>query len=610
MVEGVAGLTALGVNGLLMELTNRPRRGDIDMDWKRLDAARRDAGAIEVDLIEAYAQGRIKRRDFMKRGAIIGMSVPFMGAIIAACGSDDDSGGGDDGGGSTDTTGGTGGGGSGAAGGSLIVGIQQGDSATGLDPVNMIDLGTYNVVSQSFEYLVGLGDDGNIAPTALATNWTPNDTGDVWTFELREGVTWQDGSEFTSEDVAATMDRLVEVGNAGLDGVIDVGSVDFSDPAVAVFTLVEPNGNFPVLVSLFNAQSVITPTDFTNGTTLDERPSGTGAWILDSFDASTFSASFVRNPDWWGGQTPLDSTELRGFADIGTAVTAMQSRDIDAIQQFSVIGGEGLLDDGSFTLLTPPSSAHRQVWFNLNEPQFAEKSIRQAFAWSLDRQQMVDTLFAGRAEIGNDHPVLSSLPFYDPDAVEQRSRDVEQAQALLAEAGVDSLDVTLQTGDLQDIPDLAAIIQQNAAEVGINVTVNTQSNSTFYEAGWCPQLYGVPSSDIDTLPCETSFPFGIVDYGHRPTPDIFLGSALSTGGVWNSSNYANPEFDAQLSAYRTAVDVEGQTAAISEIQQILWEDVPAMYPYFFNYLSGHDESVEGVQATALGHTILSAATKG
>ena len=584
------------------------------MDWKRLDAARRDAGAIEVDLIEAYAQGRIKRRDFMKRGAIIGLSVPFMGAIIAACGSDDDSGDDGGGGGSTDTTGGTSGGGSGATGGSLIVGIQQGDSATGLDPVNMLDLGTYAIVSQSFEYLVGLGPDGNIAATALATAWTPNETGDVWTFDLREGVKWQDGSDFTSADVAATMDRAAEAGNPGLQDVIAVGAVDASDPLKAVFTLEEPNGNFPVLVSLFNAQSLITPVDYANGDTLDARPAGTGAWILDSFDATTFSANFVRNPDWWGGETPLDSTEFRGFADNGTTVTAMQAGDIDVIQQFSVIGGEGLLaaeTSGEFNLLTPPSSAHRQVWFNLDAPDFAQKPLRQAIAWTLDREQMVTTLFDGRAEIANDHPILSSLPFYDPDAVEQRTKDIEMAKSLMAEAGVESLDVTLQIGDPQEIPQLARLIAQGAEEAGINITVNEQSNSTFYEAAWCPELYGtVVSSDPATLTCESSAYFGIVDYGHRPVPDIFLGSALSTGGVWNSSNFANAEFDASLSDYRQAVDVEGQTAAVGNMQKILWDEVPAAYPYFYNYLAGFGADVAGVEATALGHVITSAATKG
>ena len=131
------------------------------MDWKRLDQTRGSVGPVEVDLIEAYAQGRIRRRDFVKRGTIIGLSVPFMGAIIAACGSDDDDGGSSDG--TTagteaagDTTAGTAAS-SGATGGNLIISIIQGDATSGLDPVNMLDLGTYNVLSQSFEYLVGLG---------------------------------------------------------------------------------------------------------------------------------------------------------------------------------------------------------------------------------------------------------------------------------------------------------------------------------------------------------------------------------------------------------------------------------------------------------------------
>ena len=586
------------------------------MDWKRFDRARESATPVELDLIEHYAQGKIRRRDFVKRGTIIGLSMPFMGSIIAACGGDDDDATpsvtdppgdatGEDTGGSattdeepTSTSPPT-------AGGSLIVAIQQGDANSGLDPVNMVDLGTYNVISQSFEFLVGLGDDGNIAPTALATAWTPNEAGDVWTFDLRPGVMWQNGGEFTSADVAATMDRLVAKANAGLAGVIEEGAVDASDPTKAVFTLVEANGNFPVLVSIFNAQSAITPADYSDGTTLDARPDGTGAWMLDSFDPSTFVTRFVRNPDWWGGQTPLDSIELRGFADLSTAITAMQSRDIDVIQQFTVLGGSGLLDDPNFTVLTPPAATHREVWFNTQQSQFTDKRIRQAIAWAVDRQFMVDTLFQGRAEVGNDHPVLSSLPFYDPDAVEQRVPDLELSAQLLADAGADGITTGLATGDILEIPQLGAIIQQNLAAVGIDVTVNTQSNSTFYSDAWCPG----PNADDPTLPCDNSAEFGIVDYGHRPTPDVFLGSALSTGGVWNSSNWTNPDFDARLSEYRRATDVAGQKAAIGEIQKILWDEVPIVMPYFYNYLSGHDNSVTGVQATALGHTIVSQASK-
>lgn len=135
--------------------------------------------------------------------------------------------------------------------------------------------------------------------------------------------------------------------------------------------------------------------------------------------------------------------------------------------------------------------------------------------------------------------------------------------------------------------------------------MNVQSNSTFYGDSWCP---GPNESDAN-LPCDGSSDFGIVDYGHRPTPDIFLSSALASGGVWNSSNYASEEFDGLLSDYRSAVDVEGQKTAIGQIQSVLHNDAPALYPYFFNYLAGHDASVSGVETTALGHMILSKASK-
>ena len=235
------------------------------MDHKKLDAHRRQVGEIENDLIDAYASNRINRRDFVRRGTILGLSAPFIGGVVAACSSDDDEGSTDAGStdsGSTDS-GSTDSGDSGGsdetpapAGGDLVAAIQQGDANSGLDPLNMLDLGTYCVLSQSFEYLVGLGPDGNVAASALATSWTPNADGTQWTFNLREGVTWQDGSPFTSADVAATIDRMVVAG-AGLAGIVSEGSRP--DDYTAVVNLDKANGNLPILVSIFNPQSLVTP---------------------------------------------------------------------------------------------------------------------------------------------------------------------------------------------------------------------------------------------------------------------------------------------------------------------------------------------------------------
>ena len=224
------------------------------MDWKSFDRVRRNVGPVHLDLVESYARGKISRRNFIRRGTIIGLSMPFIGAVISACGDDDDD----------SATPGTG---TGAAPGTSTAGQQGGiiriayqTPAATLDPIAMQDLGAYGLTAQSFEFLVTLGEDGELAP-GLAESWEPNEDGTVWTFNLRQGVTWQDGGDFTSADVAATMDRLVVAANAGLAGVIAEGAVDTTDPNVAVFNLEGANGNFPYLVSVFNAQTLITPVE-------------------------------------------------------------------------------------------------------------------------------------------------------------------------------------------------------------------------------------------------------------------------------------------------------------------------------------------------------------
>ena len=585
------------------------------MDWKRIDAARRAKGPVEADLVEAFATGKINRRNFVKRGTIVGLSVPFMGAIIAACGSDDDSGSepastGDapvDTAATTDAP-------SGGSGGEIIAGIQTGDANSGLDPLNMLDLGTYSVLSQSFEYLVGLGDDGNIAATGLATEWSPNDDGSQWTFKLRDGVEWMGGEgQLTAADAVATIERMVEVG-AGLDGVVGPGGAVAVDDTTLQIDLLSPNGNLPVLLSLFNPQSLVTPADYTSGTVLNERKTGTGAWMLEDFDPSSFRAKFVPNPNWWGGNVNLDSVVLQGFDDGGTKVAAMAAGEIDVIQDFSVNDGANLLTDENITVLTPPSANHRQLWFNTQLPSggpFTDPRVRQAVGFAIDRQQIVDTIYEGQALIANDHPVYPTLPYFDATQ-EQRTVDQEKARQLLSDAGYpDGIESTLQVGDIGEVPQIAAIVQANLAEIGIDLKVSVTPNSDFYGEYWCPGAsYGTdPELAGPGIPCGASADIGIVDYGHRPTPDIYFGRALATDGDWNSSNYNSAEFDSLFKDYQAAVDVDGQKTAVGQIQRLLHEDMPAVYHTFFNYLSGHSTSVKDVQTTALGHLLFQKATK-
>jgi peptide/nickel transport system substrate-binding protein len=569
------------------------------MDYSRLDPFRRQASAQELDLVEAYAAGRISRRTFMKRATILGLSLPTISMLIAACGTPAASGSAtgapsapaaSDGASAPPA--------SAAAGGTIRIAIQR---PVQVDPVLMQDLAGYGLVAQSFEFLAALDPATSDIGPGLATEWSPNDDNSVWTFKLREGVKWQNGGDFTADDVVATMARLVEAGNSGLQGVIDANSAKAIDPLTVEFTLVSANGNFPYLVSVFNAQTVITPADYATGTTLDAMPDGTGAWKLESYDVAT-GARFVRNDTWWGGATPLDAVEWTFFDETGPMVAAYQGGQIDAIVQFDVFSGTALFNDANFQVNEAKTANHRQIWFRTDTGQFTDKRVRQAVALSLDRDAMVQQLFQGRGEVANDHVIFSIYPYFDAAAPPQRTRDVAAAQALLTEAGVSGLTAQLHVAELQEIPDLAVLIQSQAAEAGITLTPAVESLDTFYGAQWCPAEPADP-------PCSGAAELGIVDYGHRSTPDVFLNSALKTGGVWNSSQYSSAEFDAAFAEFQAAVGVDAQKAACTKIQTILNEDVAISVPYTYSFLSGNAKTFSGVYSSALGQMFVSGASK-
>ena len=572
------------------------------MDYSELDKHRRSAVPLQLDTIEAFAAGRLSRREFMQRAAILGLSMGAISAIVAACGGTPASAGASaaaSAGASAAGSAAASAAGSAAVGGTMRVAAQK---PVKVDPVAMQDLGGYGITSQSFEFLCALTPNNlvDIGP-GLALKWTPNADGTVWKFDLRQNVKWQDGTPFTADDVVATMERLVTAGNSGLKGVLGPGGAVATDPNTVTFTLLGANGNFPYLVSVFNAQTLITPKAYAAGTTLDKSPNGTGAWKLTKYDPQT-GASFVRNEDWWGGKTPLDGLEFIFFDATGPMVTAYQGDQVDAIIQFDILTGKNLLDDPNFTPIVAPAALHRQIWMRCDTGQFAKKEVRQALAYTFDRPALVQQLFQGNAQLGNDHVIWEGYPYFD-SSVPQRKQDIEKAKSLLSTAGVSNLTATLHAGQLLEIPDLATLLKSQAAQAGITLNVAVESLDTFYGAQWCPDKPADP-------PCSGAAELGIVDYGHRGTPDVYLNAALKSKGIWNSSQYNSTAFDDAFKGFQTSVGVDAQKAACNKIETILLEDTPIGLPYFYNYLAGNSKKFNGpLYASGLGQMVFSAASK-
>jgi peptide/nickel transport system substrate-binding protein len=552
------------------------------MDYPKLDKVRRSAVPLQLDVVEAFAAGRLSRREFIQRATVLGLSTGAIGMVLAACSSASPSASGAAGG----TTGGT-----------IRIASQK---PVSVDPVAMQDLGGYGITAQSFEFLCTLNSKGTDIAPGLALKWTPNADGTVWTFDLRQNVKWHDGTAFTADDVVATMERLVKAGNSGLKGVLPPGGAVAKDPNTVVFTLSGGNGNFPYLVSVFNAQTLITPKAYVAGTTLDKVPAGTGAWKLKTYNQQT-GATFERNPDWWGGKTPLDGLQFIFFDATGPMVTAYQGQQVDAIVQFDVLSGKSLLTDPNFSIIATEAALHRQIWMRCDTGQFKDKRVRQALAYTFDRPALIQQLFQGKAQLGNDHVIWQGYPYFDA-SVPQRAQDIAKAKSLLAAAGVTNLTADLHAGQLLEIPDLATLLKSQAQQAGITLNVKVESLDTFYGAQWCPKTPADP-------PCSGAAELGIVDYGHRATPDVYLNAALKSKGIWNSSQYSSAAFDDAFTQFQTSVGVDAQKAACTKIETILNEDTPIGLPYFYNYLAGNSKKFTGVYSSALGQMIFSAASK-
>lgn len=560
----------------------------MDDTQRRVDAIRKDRSELENHIIDEYSAGKITRREFVRRGTVVGMSIPLVSFLAAACGG---------GGGGETTGGGTTPTATGAvqAGGNIRVALIQ--PATDPNPVIVKDEGGAGLIGSTGEFLSFSNAKLELEPK-IAESWSPNDDGTEWTFKIRQGVQFHSGKTLTANDVKTTFETLIDPKNASnalsaLGGVLSPGNTEAPDDATVVFNLDAPNGNFPTLVSSANYNAIIIPADLDPadwGKTFD----GTGPFKLESFTPKV-GAKFVRNDAYWGTKANPDSMELKFYDEEGPMIVAIQGDEVDFVEHFSVSGGKALLSDSNVQVISVETATHREMHMRTDMEPFTDKRVRQAIALSLDRNAMVEGLWEGRADLGNDSPFAPLYPSTDP-SVPQREQNIDQAKQLLADAGKTSFSVDLSTWNGFEIPDLAQLVKQYAEQIGVTVNVKIVGDDAAY---YGDAVFG-KSIWLDSV-------MGITDYGHRPVPNVYLSSAFTSKGTWNAAHFKNAQADQLIADYIGALDIDSQRAAAKKIQELLLDETPVVFPYFYNFLSAAKPNLKNAVSAATGQFDLSKA---
>jgi peptide/nickel transport system substrate-binding protein len=560
----------------------------MDDTQRRVDAIRKDRSELENHIIDEYSAGKITRREFVRRGTVVGMSIPLVSFLAAACGG---------GGGGETTGGGTTPTATGAvqAGGNIRVALIQ--PATEPNPIIVKDEGGAGLLGSTGEFLSFSNEQLELEPR-LAESWEPNADGTEWTFKIRQGVTFHSGATLTANDVKTTFETLVNPKNASnalsaLGGVLSPGNTEAPDDATVVFHLDAANGNFPTLVSSANYNAIIIPADLDPadwGKTFD----GTGPFKLESFTPKV-GAKFVRNDAYWGTKANPDSMELKFYDEEGPMIVAIQGDEVDFVEHFSVSGGQALLTDPNVQVIAIRTATHRQLHMRTDKDPFTDKRVRQAIALTLDRPALVDGLWDGKADLGNDSPFAPLYPSTDT-SVAQRAKNIDQAKQLLSDAGMaDGFSVELNTWKGFEIPDLAQLVKQYAAEIGVTVNLKITDDATYYGDA----VFG-SSPWLDSV-------MGITDYGHRPVPNVYLASVYTSKGTWNAAHFKNPQADELIGQYIAALDLDSQRSAAKQIQELLLDETPVSIPYFYNFLSAAKPNLLNAVSAATGQFDLSKA---
>lgn len=452
-----------------------------------------------------------------------------------------------------------------------------------LDPAQGSNDGEVLFNRSIYDYLIEARPDKSLAPN-LATEWTASEDGLNYTFTLREGVTFHDGSAFSSADVVFTFNRLKEIQSPALN-LLGEFEVSAPDAATVVFTIPAPNADFLYGVAdrfaLILKDGSTTPNQLAEGDNPYVNFNGTGPFTLTEYREGE-RAILTKNASYWSeGQPLLDSVEFVFINDPVTQVNALRSGEVDFIYKISPDQISGLEGEAGITLIQKPTNQHPVIRLRTDEGVGVDVRVRQAFKYATDREQLNELVLEGRGVIGNNDPIGPGFGIFFNSDIDNPTYDPDQAKALLAEAGYpDGISITLQTINVLGYDQLATVLQQQWAAAGINAEIQVNEEGFYYS----------DDNPDNWLKAE----LGITGWGDRPIPQGYLAQAYASDGIYNETHWSDPELDALILQAAVTSNQDARVAIYHQISAIFNERGPIIVPWFAPVFGATRENVQGL----------------
>lgn len=443
-----------------------------------------------------------------------------------------------------------------------------------LDPAAVTAVNDFRILMNVYDGLVRYKDGTLEVEPALAESWTISDDGTVYTFNLRDGVTFHDGTPFNAEAVKYNFDRMLDENHPQHDTgpfplaffFSAVEEVEVVDDLTVKFQLNAPYA--PFLSNLaYPTGLIVSPTAVQeNGADYGRSPVGTGPFKFAEWESNA-KVVVVRNDDYWEDTAKLEAVVFRPITDANTRVAELMAGGIDLMVEVPPDSLTQLSSDANFSVY---EQAGPHLWFlilNLKEGPFKDKKVRQAINYAIDKKALVENVLQGTAEVAAG-PTPPAFAWAYNEQLRPYPHDVEKAKQLIKEAGAEGAEVTFYvteggSGMLDPVP-MGAAIQADLARIGLTVAIETYEWNTFL-GKVNPGLEG--KADMAEMAWMTN------------DPDTLPYLALRTDawpdkGGFNSGYYSNPEVDKLLEAARSSTDQAERAKLYREMQEIVYDDAP------------------------------------
>jgi len=519
-------------------------------------------------LAEYLRQGKLTRREFLRYAALLGISVATTSRMTGLAWP-------------RRASAGT---------------IQRGDTLRVAATVQKVThpaqfswINPTNQLRQVAEYLT-YTDKDNITQPYLLESWKASGDLKTWTLNLRRGIKFNNGDEFTSDDVLFTMNQWLnkDVGSSllGMVGAyLDPTGIEKVNTYQVKLHLKQPELAVPE--HLFHYPAMVLNHRTFEGDFI-KAPHGTGPYTLELYRVGERCVVRRRADYWQKGLPYMDAME---FIDMGTEmapqIAAIQAGEIDMIDLSDITGVtayQALKNDPGVNVIPITTNQTRVLRMRVDLKPWSNNDVRMALKLCQHREKILSLAHFGQGQQGQDFHVSPKHPEYCEKPIPRY--DPQRARELLKQAGYpNGLDVTLVIGNgWADIVRYAEILKQDSAPAGFRINIQPIPNTQYWEK-W---------TEVD---------LGVTPWAHRPLGTMVLNVAYTPGASWNETRWSDEEFSKLLKEANGTLDLEKRRKIFCRLEDIQWERGPIGVPYWVNDFFVTSKRVKGVEGHPSGYML-------